>query len=83
MDPLDTVTYLVSQITSSPVDIKSTTQDNHLEITLSTTEEETGQLIGRNGAIINSIRRLAYLAHPEASFSIKVTSQKDQPDQTL
>lgn len=72
----DTLEFLVKGIVANPETITVTSsQDGDLTIlTVTAPEEIVGQLIGKQGKIIKSIRTILSIAYPDKKFSLDVNS---------
>ncbi len=73
-DIAQTAQYIVSSILPENAGVSMTTRDENgtLVITISALPEFIGQLIGKEGKVIKSIRTLLNLAYPEVHYLLEI-----------
>jgi predicted RNA-binding protein YlqC (UPF0109 family) len=70
----DTVEYLVKAIVTDPssVVIESKQEGDILLLTVSAASDIIGQIIGKEGKIIKSIRTILNLSFPDVRYSLEI-----------
>ncbi|MFA6518659.1 MAG: KH domain-containing protein [Candidatus Shapirobacteria bacterium] len=87
---VSTLEHIINGIVSDPSQIAITQSetDNPLTITVTAPDEIVGQIIGKEGKIIKSIRAILNLCYPTQRYILdvnpdsKTATQTDQPDHT-
>jgi predicted RNA-binding protein YlqC (UPF0109 family) len=75
MEITQTLEYIIKAIVDTPdeVAIESTvTEDNVTNLLISAPEGIIGQIIGKQGRIIKSIRTLLNLAYPDIRYNLEI-----------
>lgn len=74
MEITQTLEYIVKAIVDTPDDvvIESTVIDGITNLSISAPEGIIGQIIGKQGRIIKSIRTLLNLAYPEIHYNLEI-----------
>lgn len=70
----ETLEFILKSITNKPEDIivSSTEEGGILNLDISAPKEMIGQIIGKQGKIIKSIRTILNLSYPNIRFSINI-----------
>jgi predicted RNA-binding protein YlqC (UPF0109 family) len=70
----ETLEYIVKAITPADTEITITEREENgiLILEISAPTELIGQIIGKEGKIIKSLRTLLNIAHPEARFHLNI-----------
>ena len=70
----ETLEYLIKAIVPDPKDISIASQDQEgtTLLTISAPKETIGQIIGKEGKIIKSIRTILGISHPNQKFFIEI-----------
>lgn len=71
---VETTEYLVKAILPKDTDISITSHEDNdtIVISISTLPEFIGQLIGKEGKVIKSLRTLLNLAYPEIHYLLEI-----------
>jgi predicted RNA-binding protein YlqC (UPF0109 family) len=75
MEIQQTLEYIVKAIVDTPDDIvieSTVTADGITNLLVSAPESVVGQIIGKQGRIIKSIRTLLNLAYPEIRYNLEI-----------
>ena len=74
MDIQTTLDYILKAIVSdySSIKIETLTEDDHLILNVTADSEIIGQIIGKDGKIIKSIRTILNLTYPNTRYLLNI-----------
>jgi len=69
-----TLEYILKAIIEKPEDVsvESVELDNFTTLTISAPKEKIGQIIGKEGKIIKSIRTILGISYPNVRFNLEI-----------